>query len=144
MKEYDILPRMIRDHCKIERLLDSFEKNIDNENMIKSFHKFEWELEKHIFLEEKAIFMEYTPGDVDEGYKMLPELTKQHNYILNLLNNWGRDIVINKRIEGFFDFKKILIRHKKFEEENVYPKLDETLSEDQKKRIADKLDEFVK
>ena len=143
MNENDILPRMIKDHCKIERLLDGFEKNIDNKNILKYFHKFEWELEKHIFLEEKAIFMEYKPNDVAEGYKMLPELTRQHNYILNQLNNWSRDINIHKNIEGFFDFKKILIRHKKFEEENVYPKLDETLSDDQKKRVVDKIDEFV-
>ena len=144
MKENDILPRMIKDHCKIEKLLDNFENNINKENMIKFFHKFEWELEKHIFLEEKAIFLEYNPRDVTEGYKMLPELTKQHNYILNMLNNWRRDISNNKNIEGFYNFKKILINHKKFEEENVYPKLDETLNDNQKKRIIYKIDEFVK
>ncbi len=144
MNENDILPRMIDDHSKIEKLMDDFEKDIDKdyELLKKSFTKFEWKLEKHIFAEEKVIFTNYTPKDVTEGYRMLPELTKQHNYILNQLSNWRKELVNRKKIEGFNKFKKVLVNHKVFEEKEVYPKLDQSLTESDKKVIIDRLNEI--
>ena len=63
MNENDILSRMIDDHSIIEKLMDDFEKDIDKdyELLKKSFTKFEWKLEKHIFTEEKVIFTTYNP-----------------------------------------------------------------------------------
>ncbi len=144
MNEKDILPRMIDDHSKIEKLMDDFEKDIDKdyELLKKSFTKFEWKLEKHIFTEEKVIFTNYNPEDVTEGYRMLPELTKQHNYILNQLSNWRKELVNKKKIEGFYTFKKVLVNHKIFEENEVYPKLDQSLTESDKKLIIDRLNEI--
>ena len=48
---------MVKEHCKIEKLLDKLEENIDNEKkkFEKLFKLFQLELEKHIFIEEKAI-----------------------------------------------------------------------------------------
>ena len=140
----NILTRMIEDHNKIEKLMDDLENNIDksHELLKKSFTKFEWKLEKHIFAEEKVIFTNYNPVDVSEGYKMLPELTKQHNYILNQLSNWRRDIVKNNKIEGFIKFKKVLVNHKIFEENEVYPQLENSLSDADKKLIIDRLNEI--
>jgi hemerythrin superfamily protein len=145
MNEKNILPIMVKDHCKIEKLLDALEKNIDKdyETMRESFNKFEWVLEKHLFTEEKAIFTLYTPEDVSEGYKMLPELTKQHNFIINQLNNWRKDVRNKKKIDGFYEFKKILINHKNYEEKEVYPRLDKTLDDDQKKEIASRINEMI-
>jgi len=144
MNENDILPRMIDDHSKIEKLMDDFEKDIDKdyELLKKSFTKFEWKLEKHIFAEEKVIFTNYNPKDVTEGYRMLPELTKQHNYILNQLSNWRKELVNRKKIEDLHKFKKILVNHKIFEENEVYPKLDQSLTESDKKLIIDRLNEI--
>ena len=138
------MPRMINDHNIIEKLMDDFERDIDKdyELMKKSFTKFEWKLEKHIFTEEKVIFTNYTPEDVTEGYQMLPELTKQHNFILNQLSNWRKDLVNKNKINGFYKFKKILINHKIFEENEVYPKLDQSLSYSDKKLIIDRLNEI--
>ena len=144
MSEKNILSIMVDDHKLIEKLLDNLERDIDKnyDLMKKSFTKFEWKLEKHIFSEEKVIFTNYNPKDVNEGYKMLPELTKQHNYILNQLSNWRRDLINNNKIEGFFKFKKVLINHKIFEENELYPKLDQSLSDIDKKLIIDRLDEI--
>jgi len=144
MNENDILSRMIDDHSIIEKLMDDFEKDIDKdyELLKKSFTKFEWKLEKHIFTEEKVIFTNYNPEDVTEGYRMLPELTKQHNYILNQLSNWRKELVNKKKIEGFYTFKKVLVNHKIFEENEVYPKLDQSLTESDKKLIIDRLNEI--
>lgn len=140
-----ILELMIKDHCKIEELINELEKKSkeDFESMRKAFNNFEWELEKHIFTEEKAIFTSYNPEDVAEGYKMLPELTKHHNFIINTLNNWRDDIRKRRMLRDVNSFKEFIIRHKNFEEEKVYPQLDEALPEDEKRQIVTKINEIV-
>jgi len=145
MSETNISSLMIDDHCRLEKFLDDLEENIDKEYplMRESFNKFEWELEKHLFTEEKAIFTLYNPEDVTEGYKMLPELTKQHNILVNKLDNWRKDIRNQRKIDGFYEFKKFLIKHREFEEKEVYPRLDETLDETQKKQIINRINEIT-
>jgi len=140
-----ILSLMIKDHGKIEGLINELEEKskMDFDSMKKAFTKLEWELEKHIFTEEKAIFTNYTPEDITEGYKMLPELTKQHNYIVNTLNNWREDVRKKRMITDVYSLKEFIIRHKNFEEEKVYPQLDEALSEEEKRRIVAKINEIV-
>jgi len=145
IKSINILNLMVKDHRKIEDLLNNLEEknNEDFDSMRKAFNKFEWELEKHIFTEEKAIFTSYNPDDITEGYKMLPELTKQHNFIINKINNWRKGIQNQKMITDIYSFKVYLIRHKNFEEENVYPKLDQSLPEDDKRHIVAKINEII-
>ena len=144
-KSLSILELMVKDHKKIEDLLSKLEEETKNdfETMEKAFFKFEWELEKHVFTEEKAIFTSYTPEDVIEGYKMLPELTKQHNYIVNRLNNWREDIRKKRMLSDINSFKIFLNKHKNFEEEKVYPNLDQSLPEKEKKHILAKINEIV-
>jgi len=145
MGNYYILPIMIKDHEKIEQLLNTLEKDMDKDfkTMKKSFHNFEWELEKHIFIEEKAIFTYYSPTDTSYGYKMLPLVTKQHNYILNMLNNWRKDIVKNHFISNITELKEFIIKHKEYEEKELYPKLDESVDENEKKHIIDKIGQII-
>jgi len=144
-KTTKILSLMIKDHCKIEELINDLENKskTDFESMSKSFYKFEWELEKHIFIEEKAIFTSYKPDNFIEGYKMLPELTNQHNFILNTINNWRDDVRKKRYITNIYSFKEFLIKHKTYEEKEVYPKLDEVLSESEKKHIVAKINEII-
>jgi hemerythrin-like domain-containing protein len=144
-KSLSILELMIKDHKKIENLINRLEDETKNdfESMKKAFINFEWELEKHIFTEEKAIFTSYSPDDVVEGYKMLPELTKQHNYIVNRLNNWREDIRKKRKLTDMYSFKEFLTRHRNFEEEKVYPNLDQSLSEKDKKHIVNRINEIV-
>lgn len=143
-KSISILSLMMKDHCKIEELINDLEEKTkgDFESMVKSFNKFEWELEKHIFTEEKAIFTSYNPQNVLEGYKMLPELTTQHNFIINKLNNWRDDVRKKRMISDVYSFKEYIIKHKNYEEKNVYPKLDQALSEEEKRHIVAKINEI--
>ncbi|UCD13845.1 MAG: hemerythrin domain-containing protein [Thermoplasmatales archaeon] len=146
MKEStNIVALMVKDHCKIEQLIEEFEANVEKDYpvMMKSFNKFEWNLEKHIFVEEKAIFTCYNPEDVIEGYKMLPQVTKQHNVILNELHLMRRDIRNKRRITNVYGFKEFLIKHKNFEEKDVYPKLDQALNDQQKQLIAERIKEII-
>ena len=144
-KSLSILELMIKDHKKIENLINKLDDETKNdfESMKQAFVNFEWDLEKHIFIEEKAIFTSYTPDDVVEGYKMLPELTKQHNYIVNRLNNWREDIRKRRMLTDIYSFKDFLTRHRNFEEEKVYPNLDQSLSEKDKKHIINRINEIV-
>jgi hemerythrin superfamily protein len=140
-----ILSIMIKDHCKIEELINDLEKKskMDFNSMSESFNKFEWEIEKHIFIEEKAIFTSYKPDNVIEGFKILPELTNQHNFILNTINNWRDDIRKKRNLTNIYSFKEFLIKHKSYEEKEVYPKLDQGLSEREKKHIIAKINEII-
>ncbi|MEF8847570.1 MAG: hemerythrin domain-containing protein [Candidatus Thermoplasmatota archaeon] len=144
-KSVNILPIMIRDHKKIESLLDKFEENVDKgyEVMNDSFKAFEWRLEKHLFVEEKVIFTKYQPENISEDYKMLPELTKQHNYLINELKKMRKDIKEKNTPSGFYEFKRYLEKHRNFEEENVYPKLDKSLTTKQKSEMIEKMNEII-
>jgi hemerythrin superfamily protein len=144
-KQISILSLMIKDHSKLNDLIEKLDESTkqDFDSMKEAFTKFEWELEKHIFTEEKVIFTSYNPENVLEGYKMLPELTKQHNYIVNKLNNWRDDIRKRRVLTDVYSFKEFLDNHRQFEEEKVYPKLDESLSEDDKRHIVAKINEMI-
>jgi len=144
MKSTAILDVMIKDHGKIVRLLRDVEKSIGMElvSTMKVFDSFEWELEKHIFIEEKAIFTSYNPTNIVEGYKMVPELIKQHNEILNRLRTMRKDLMW-KRPVNFTEFKELIMAHKTYEEASLYPKLDAELGTAQKEDIIKKIGEIV-
>jgi len=143
-KSTNIVPVMVKDHRKIEQLLDNFEASLDKDykTITKAFNDFEWELEKHIFVEEKAIYTQYAPEDVEGGYKMLPTLTKQHNFIVSKLAIWRKDVRNKRKITDVSSLKEFIIKHKNFEEKDVYPLMDQVLDEDQKRQILHKINEI--
>jgi len=138
-----ILEVMVADHEKIVKLLHDVRKSVvlDNKILKKSFETFYWELEKHIFTEEKIIFTSYKPEDFNEGYKMVPNLMKEHNIIYKKLNEMRKKINSNKPCD-FQEFKDILFKHKCFEEGHLYQKLDQELDLKTKKMMIDRINEF--
>jgi hemerythrin-like domain-containing protein len=144
MKSIAILDLMIKDHGKIVKLLLDVEKSIGMEliSTMKVFDTFEWELEKHIFIEEKAIFTSYKPTNIVEGYKMVPELIQQHNDILNRLRVMRKNLMWQRPID-YTEFKELIMAHKTFEEASLYPKLDQELDVSQKEEIIKKIREII-
>lgn len=144
-EQYSIVKVMVRDHGVIQKLLHDFKEKSSKQDadLMPSFHRFEWALEKHLFAEEKAIFTMYTPEDVQEGYKMLPELTKQHNVLLNKLSLIREDIRKKHIPKDLTSFSELLLSHKNYEEEHLYPKLDDALSDVEKKSVIDKINDIV-
>ena len=144
MKSTAILDLMVKDHSKIVLLLNQIEKNLESNklDLMKAYDEFTWTLEKHIFTEEKAIFTSYYPTNIKTGYKMVPELIKQHNEILNIADNMRANLIKNKPID-FESFKQTLLDHKTFEEETLYPKLDLELEKSQKQEIVSRIAEMV-
>jgi len=135
---------MTMDHTRLLKLLRDVEKSIGMElvSVMKVFGTFEWGLEKHIFIEEKAIFTSYNPTNVLEGYKMVPELIQQHNDILDRMQVMRKDLLWNKPVK-YYEFKELIMAHKTFEEESLYPKLDQELTVPQKEEIIKKIREIV-
>lgn len=137
---------MTTDHLKLLKLLYDVEKSrsmhMELVSIMKVFDIFEWELEKHIFTEEKAIFTSYSPKNIIEGYKMIPELIQQHNDILNRLRIMRNDLLWNKPML-YHEFKEFLVKHKTFEEISLYPKLDQELTNQQKQEIIRKIHEVI-
>ena len=144
MKSTVILELMTKDHAKLVKLLRDVEKSIGMElvSTMKVFDTFEWELEKHIFIEEKAIFSSYAPTNIVEGYKMVPELIQQHNEILNKLRVMRKNLQWQRPID-YDGFKDLIMAHKTFEEASLYPKLDQELNESQKEDIIRRIREIV-
>jgi hypothetical protein len=144
MKSTVLTDLMVRDHGKIVKMLHDVEKSIGMElvSTMKVFDTFEWELEKHIFIEEKAIFSSYSPTNIVEGYKMVPELIKQHTEILNTVRVMRKDLMWQRPVK-YQEFKEKIIAHKTFEEASLYPKLDQELSGPQKEEIIRRIHELV-
>jgi hemerythrin-like domain-containing protein len=144
MKSTAILDLMMKDHGKIVKLLLDVEKSIGMEliSTMKVFDTFEWELEKHIFIEEKAVFSSYKPTNIVEGYKMVPELIQQHNDILNRLRAMRKNLMWQRPID-YDEFKELIMAHKTFEEVSLYPKLDQELDASQKEEIMKKIREII-
>ena len=144
MKSTILTDLMVRDHGKIVKMLHDVEKSIGMElvSTMKVFDTFEWELEKHIFIEEKAIFTSYNPKNVTEGYRMVPQLIQQHNELLNKLQVMRKDLQWQRPVR-FEEFRELLLTHKTFEEVSLYPKLDLELSVAQNEDIMKKIREIL-
>ena len=132
---------MSSDHCRLSKMLDEFKNSIGSDGQKSNFHDFRWELEKHLFIEEKAIFTFAHPEDKDD-FKAIPELEREHDIILDFLDkiergiNEGKNQEAREYVEGMSDF---LAKHRKFEDSEIYPKLDVELSEEQKKIITKRI-----
>lgn len=139
-----ILSLMKQDHHEIEGLIDATLDHIDesSEKMRQHFEHFEWKLEKHLFVEEKAIFTFYEPEDVHQGFQMLPTLIQQHNYILNELKTMRKMVNQGNPPSNLEELKKFLMKHRNYEERDVYPKLEEALTVEQKKKIIERIKEM--
>lgn len=144
MKATILTDLMVRDHGKIVKMLHDVEKSIGMElvSTMKVFGTFEWELEKHIFAEEKAVFTSYNPKNVEKGYRMVPQLVQQHNDLLNKLLLMRKDLMWQRPVR-FEEFRDLLLTHKKFEEASLYPKLDLELTVPQKEEIIKKIREIL-
>lgn len=126
-------------HRKIEKLFNDFKSELGKKDVFEAFNNFKWELEKHLFIEEKAIFTGYSPKNPEE-YKVIPYILKEHNLILEFLKE------IESKLEdsdcNIDKFTEILNKHRKFEDVSLYPKLDKNLSNEVKSRIIRRIKEI--
>jgi len=140
MKTNSITDLMLEDHKKIVDYLNNVEE--DGHPDIEAFLKFEWHLKKHIFIEEKAIFISYQSIDDSEVEKIFTKLSKEHTVIIELLDKILKES-FPRGNTSFNKLRKLLAVHKKFEENEVYPKLEEKLNDKNKQEIIDKIADII-
>ena len=144
MKSTAILDLMVKDHSRILEYLKDVEKNLglDFGFLSNSFNVFQWNLEKHFFVEERAIFTSYNPDRVDEGYKVFLDLSEQHTEILKKIESLRKKLQRRKPFD-LNEIKNLLIKHKTFEEKNVYPVLDQEINEGEKRFIIERIKDII-
>jgi hypothetical protein len=133
---------MIKDHMKINKMLLDFDKAPRNKPETSLlFEEFKWNLEKHFFTEEKAIFaiMQNIDGADIEG---IFHLREEHEQLMNLMKKEEQSIKIGSHSD-ISPLLELLKKHAEFEDEEFYPKLDDFLKEDQKKEIIKRIKSIV-
>lgn len=134
---------MLKNHRNIEKRFaafnDSLERNFKSVN--KTFNKFRIEAQKHFRIEEEAIFR-VCHGLSGEMFTVLPNLIKEHDIILELVNDIENNLGVKKSV-SLLKIKKLLTRHKYCEDRFLYPQLDKCLTKSQKDSIVRNLKKFT-
>jgi hypothetical protein len=128
---------MVRHHAAIDLMLKLFMDETDKSSASakKIFEDFKWELEKHIFTEDRVIFKLCADS---EQCKLAEELSVEHKRMFDLLDKIEKDL--NSSEASAFQY--LLVGHRKREEEKLYPKLDEVLTERQKQLTFERVNEI--
>lgn len=141
--EESIADLMIKHHSVIRKSLNELKSSFeeDDENIADYFNAFRWELEKHIFIEEKAIF--YYCGECDEPniHNIIANIMNDHSQMIQILTEMGNSL-LKKKKPDILPFIKILGQHSSFEDKELYPLLDRVLSSEEKKKILDRIEGF--
>jgi len=134
---------MLEEHKRLDKFLEDLERDLeDYDKTKKNFECLKWNLEKHFFVEEKIIFDSFvmiSGKETNDTFYLLED----HAKIIRLLKVIG-DQLGGKIKPQLHNLKKILSTHRKFEDEDFYPGLDERLSLDQKKKISERIKEIVR
>lgn len=135
---------MVRHHIAISLLLKTLEESFrqKSETAEELLGEFRWELEKHIFVEEKAIFG--FCGNTLSGKicETMMSLRAEHEIMLNMLDAVKIGMKAEKDTIDILDFQSLLLRHVKTEEESLYPELDNVFNPKQKEKIINRINEI--
>ena len=142
MQSTDILDVMKRDHNRLLKKLKNVEHNLGNDLkvILDVFNTFEWSLEKHFFVEERAVFSYYDPDSFENGYQLFTMLSKQHTLILERVEELRKRVQMEKTIDVSM-LKEKLQDHAKYEEKNVYPLLDLKIAEGEKQFMIERIND---
>jgi len=132
---------MLREHRKIREIFKRFEKEKNPGRRRGLCNQFKWAIEKHLFVEEKAIFS-FSQDISGKIVSSVFKLMKEHGEILNLINEVEEDLDENV-ITSTFNLKKYLQDHEDFEEKFFYPKLDQLLNKQQKAELIERIEEII-
>jgi hemerythrin superfamily protein len=144
MKSNSILDVMATDHTRLLKYLQDVKNNLTHNPKVlsKSFTIFQWNLEKHFFVEERAIFTAYNPENIDDGYQLFSDLSKQNTVILENVESLRKNLRSAKP-KDVSDLKTMLLNHKNFEEKHVYPILDVQIDESEKQFMIERINDTL-
>jgi iron-sulfur cluster repair protein YtfE (RIC family) len=140
MKSTAILDLMVKDHNRLMEYLKEVENNLGRGFgfLSQSFNTFQWNLEKHFFVEERAIFTSYNPDEPDKEYNYFSDLMDQHTEIFETIESLRKKLQKREPFD-LNDLKKLLVKHKTFEEKSIYPVLDQEIDDCTKRVIIDRI-----
>jgi hypothetical protein len=144
MVSNELLNVMVKDHNRLMNYLEDVKDNLESdfEVLLKKFNTFEWNLEKHFFVEERAIFIAYNPDYIEDGHQLFTNLSKQHTNILEKVEFIRKRLRSGKSVD-VSDLKEMLLKHKTYEEKNVYPVLDVEISEGEKRFMIERINDLI-
>ena len=123
---------MLKEHGEILALLDKFDKT----RKLADFEKLKEKQEKHMFAEEKAIFI------FDKKKKIFPVLTtimEQHGKLEDYMKEIYRDLQTTKTK----DYKELMKKHIVLEDKEFYPLLDKKLTSVEQEEMLTKAKEYL-
>jgi hemerythrin superfamily protein len=134
---------MVKDHHRLMNYLKKVEDTLedDHQKLKDAFDRFRWNVEKHFFVEERAIFTFFNPDKIHEGYHVFSNLSKQHTAILQKIDALEKKVQQEASID-VHEIKDLLMNHKKYEERQVYPTLDEEIAEGEKRFMVERIQEI--
>lgn len=113
------------EHKKILQIFSILKASQDNDD----FLNFKWMIEKHIFMEDKAI-LELIKDSSAEYQETIRRIKTDHEKLLDIIGDKETSLA---QFEGFWK------NHENFEEDLFYPKLDQELNEKQTQIIIERL-----
>ena len=142
MAENSILSLMVTQHALLEVLFLAAKDEVkNNPERAKSFlSEFSWEIKKHFFVEEGAIFV-FSPEQDPEISETIKRLKYEHILMLDKLGKM-QDNLSSASDKDLEDFSELLVHHREEEEKTLYPALDQKLSGRQKELIASHINEI--
>jgi hemerythrin-like domain-containing protein len=137
----EIFRIMTKEHEVIESLLNDF-KRLQDKDSAKAkevFQTFVWNIEKHIFLEEKVLYNIYSvwDGNIDGMFEILEEHGEIMALIKKIKNSYPDE-------HNFLELKELLRDHFVLEETVLYPNLDKLLNRDQKEFLIERAQEIIR
>ena len=134
---------MMREHRRLEEMLENVSLMVNEhpDKVAEAFNTFKWNMEKHLVIEEKAIFhIEGLSGtELNDTFKLMQD----HGVIMGLMKKIEQSIK-NKDFSEIEKLIEILDEHANFEDQGFYPNLDKKLSADRKKEILERVNEILK
>jgi len=127
----DVKTFMTKDHKRLNKSLMSLgetpsEKNIDNLRL---------NLKNHFEVEEKFIFKAFiTANEIYDIFKLIDE----HKEMISLVDEIKKELQSNPS-EKIKELKKINSAHIKYEDEFLYPKLENILANNHKKELLSEI-----
>ena len=130
-----ILDIMVAQHALIDTLFVAFRDELgQNPKGAQGFFTdLVWEVKKHFFVEEQAIF-DLIPWKDPEIQEIVKGLKQDHFILLGSLDKASKDLSVFNSIQKD-GFSALMAKHLETEEKKLYPILDERLTEEEKKHI---------
>lgn len=137
----ELLKVLLQEHEVIEYLLSDFESFYDKDVLKakKILNLFVWNLEKHIFLEEKMLYSIYSVWNGNIGG------------MFEILGDHGDIMIFIKKIKSsdfeksdIFSLRELLENHFALEETVLYPRLEKVLNFEQKRFFIERAQEIIR